>query len=468
MTTDAHGNPTTGSTNAIERFDATLDRLLRYDAAVLDLWGALAADEPDLPMGQAMTAYLMLSATDAPYLPPAREAAAKLRQLPLNARETAHADAIDSWLAGDWRGAAARLDTLLVQWPADLLALQVGHQLDFFLGDAQNLRDRVGRSLGSIDPKHPHYALALGMHAFGLEESGHYSQSEAAGLAAVETNPDDVWAIHAVVHTYEMQGRVDDGIAFLRQREADWGDGNLFKVHNWWHLALYQLEAGQPDGAIAIYDQHLHNADSEGVPLEMLDASALLWRLLLDGVDTGDRFVGLANAWATRVDNEPWYAFNDVHAVMALCGAGRVGDAHAVIERLGRYVGGATESAATNVAMTGEIGLPACRAVVAFTEERHGDVITELLPIRGALQHFGGSHAQRDALQRTLLTSALRGGEFGLARALVSERLALRENSVYAWLRRADLLDATGDTVAGAEARSRAGSFQARFAAALA
>ena len=468
MTTDAHGNPTTGSVAAIERFDATLDRLLRYDAAVLDLWGALAADEPDLPMGQAMTAYLMLSATDAPFLPPAREAAAALRQLPLNDRETAHADAIDAWIAGDWRGAAARLDALLVQWPADLLALQVGHQLDFFLGDAQNLRDRVGRSLGAIDPKHPHYAIALGMHAFGLEESGHYGESEAAGLAAVETNPDDVWAIHAVVHTYEMQGRVDAGIGFLRQREADWGDGNLFKVHNWWHLALYLLETGQPDGALAIYDQHLHNADSEGVPLEMLDASALLWRLLLDGVATGDRFAALADAWATRVDDEPWYAFNDLHAVMALCGADRVADANAVVERLGRYVSGASESAATNVTMTAEIGLPACRAVVAFTEERHRDVVAALLPIRRALQHFGGSHAQRDALQRTLLTSALRAGELSLARALVSERLALRESSVYAWLKRADLLDATGDTVAAADARSRAESFQARFAAALA
>jgi len=410
----------------------------------------------------------MLSATDATYLPSARDAAVKLRQLPLNARETAHADAIDAWVAGDWRGTAARLDALLVQWPADLLALQSGHQLDFFLGDAQNLRDRVGRSLGAIDPKHPHHALALGMHAFGLEESGHYGQSEAAGLAAVETNPDDVWAIHAVVHTYEMQGQVDAGIAFLRQREAAWGDGNLFKVHNWWHLALYLLEAGQPDGALAIYDQHLHNTDSEGVPLEMLDASALLWRLLLDGVDTGDRFGPLAEAWATRVADEPWYAFNDLHAAMALCGAGRLGDAHAAVDRLARYVAGSDASGATNVAMTAEIGLPACRAVVAFTEERYGDVVADLLPIRGALQHFGGSHAQRDALQRTLLTSALRHGDLALTRALVSERLTLRESSVYAWLRRADLLDASGDAPGAEEARSRAASYQARFAAARA
>ena len=88
-----------------------------------------------------------------------------------------------------------------------------------------------------------------------------------------------------------MQGRVDEGIRFLVDREADWGSDNLFTVHNWWHLALYLLEAGETARRILeIYDAEVHNAKSDGVPLEMVDASALLWRLLLDGQDTGDRF----------------------------------------------------------------------------------------------------------------------------------------------------------------------------------
>ena len=138
------------------------------------------------------------------------------------------------------------------------------------------------------------------MDAFGLEESGHYGQALDAGLAAVEANPDDVWAIHAVVHTYEMQGRVDEGIGFLRSDRTRWESGNLFTVHNWWHLALYELEAGRPERALAIYDAEIHHAGSLGVPIEMLDASALLWRLLLDGIDTGGRFGPLADAWAPK------------------------------------------------------------------------------------------------------------------------------------------------------------------------
>ena len=257
--------------------------------------------------------------------------------------------------------------SLLGCWPADLLGLLVGHQLDFFLGDAANLRDRVGRSLPHIDQAHPHHGYAQGMYAFGLEESGDYPLAEHHGLAAVDRNRDDVWATHAVTHVYEMQGRIDEGIRFLRTRQADWGEGNLFAVHNWWHLALYLLEAGDTVDSLAIYDRHIHNEQSAGVPLEMLDASALLWRLHLDRVDVGGRFDPLADAWATRTTHEPWYVFNDLHAVMALAGAGRTDEARAVIDRLAAYV--AAGPPASNVRMTAEVGLPACRSVLAHVEE---------------------------------------------------------------------------------------------------
>ena len=201
--------------------------------------------------------------TDAPDVPAARDAAAQLAALPLNEREAAHAAAVTAWVEGRWHDAARTLDDLLVRWPTDVLALLMGHLLDFFVGDAQNLRDRVGRSLSSFDPDHPHTGFVQGMHAFGLEESGHYERAERVGLAAVERNPDDVWGIHAVVHTFEMQGKVDDGIRFLRSRETDWGTGNLFTVHNWWHLALYLLEAGRHDEVLAIYDAQVHHDESD-------------------------------------------------------------------------------------------------------------------------------------------------------------------------------------------------------------
>jgi hypothetical protein len=196
----------------------------------------------------------------------------------------------------------------------------------------------------------------------------------------------------------------------------------------------------------------------------MLDASALLWRLHLDGQDDGGRFAPLADAWATRTEGRPWYVFNDLHAVFALVGAGRIGDAEQVVERLAGYVH--TGGPGTNMAMTAEIGLPACRAAVRFGQGRHDDVVDELLPIRRVVQRFGGSHAQRDALQRTLLESALRSGRNDLARALISERLAARDTSVYGWTQRARLLQATGRATAAAEASATAAAMRAKAAGA--
>jgi hypothetical protein len=192
----------------------------------------------------------------------------------------------------------------------------------------------------------------------------------------------------------------------------------------------------------------------------MLDASALLWRLMLDGVDTGDRFPTLADAWLPKVLGDPWYAFNDLHAVLAFAGAGRHDDVRDVIDRRGKWLERATGS---NARMTSEIGLPACRSVLAFVEERYDDVIAELMPIRRIFDHFGGSHAQRDALQRTLLESSLRAGRYALARSLTSERLGVRDSSVYGWMQRARALRGLGAEAAAATADDNAAAHRSRF-----
>jgi tetratricopeptide (TPR) repeat protein len=436
-TPSTHPAPFSGGEEAAAVYDRAVDRLLRFHPEVVDLATVLTIQHPDAAMGHALAAYLSLLSTDTADLATARNELAALATFDsLHPWEQAHRDAVAAWVAGDWVGAARALDDLLVQWPTDLLALAIGHQLDFFLADAAELRDRPGRSLARLDPQHPHAGFVRGMQAFGLEESGHYEMAEQVGLAAVAANPDDVWGIHAVAHTYEMPGRVDEGIRFMEARRSDWGDGNMFTVHNWWHLALYYLEQGRHADVLRLYDERIHHADSAGVPLEMLDASALLARLAIDGVDTGGRFGPLASAWENLGGDEPWYSFNDFHAVIALAGAGRIADANTVIARLENLATSHPDPRRTNLMMTADVGLPASRAAVAFFEEDDTAVVDNLLPIRRILSRFGGSHAQRDLPARMLVQAAIRSGQHNLARALLDERLALRPTSTFALARR--------------------------------
>jgi hypothetical protein len=446
-----------------QTYERALDSLLLFKPDVIDLATVLGAEHPDFAMGHALAAYLSLIATDVSELGAARTAHEALLAVAGDERETLHAKAIGAWLAGDWRGSVALLDDVLALYPDDVLALQIAHQLDFFLGDARNLRDRPARSLRAFDAGDPRAAAVRGMYAFGLEEHGEYAKAEDVGMAAIAEHPDDVWAIHAVAHTLEMRGLVDRGIRFLRQRVADWGAGNLFTVHNWWHLSLFELEAGHHDQVLSIYDEHVHNAAAARVPLEMLDASALLWRLLLDGVETGTRFNELADAWASTKTDTPWYAFNDLHAAIAFAGAGRLADAAHVVVKLGADA--AAGLPGTNTAMTAEVGLPATRAVVAFVEGRYDDVVEELAPIRRAFHRFGGSHAQRDVLHRTLIEAALRSRRLAFADELLAERLELRETSVFGWTRRQRLFAEVGDRVEAEASRVRIAELQARFAA---
>jgi hypothetical protein len=152
----------------------------------------------------------------------------------------------------------------------------------------------------------------------------------------------------------------------------------------------------------------------------MLDASALLWRIQLQDVDVGARWDRIADLWGRKIPAENgYYAFNDLHAVIALAGAGRLVEAREVLAELQQA---AVSNPELTRMMARDVGVPACEAMIAFAEERYDAAVDRLLPIRGIANRFGGSNAQRDILSQTLIESALRGGQTGLAANLVNER----------------------------------------------
>jgi hypothetical protein len=158
----------------------------------------------------------------------------------------------------------------------------------------------------------------------------------------------------------------------------------------------------------------------------LLDASALLWRLHLRGEDVGTRWQELADHYENKGE-AGFYAFNDMHAMIAYTGAGRGAEAEKLIGAVER----AAQGDGTNANMERQVGLPVVRALSAFGRGDYAACAELLLPIRYRAHAFGGSHAQRDILHRTLIEAALRGGDKPLAGALTKERLALKPNCPY-------------------------------------
>jgi hypothetical protein len=421
---DTLGHPVSGATAAaLDHYEQAAHELRCLVGDPLATIDRALGEAPEMSIGHALRAWLHLLGTEAAALGTAREAAEAAARHAGTDRERMHAHAAALVAAGRWRDGARVLEDLSAQHPRDLLALQAGHQVDFFTGDSRMLRDRIARVRPHWNDAMPGHHAVLGMHAFGLEETRDYAQAERSGRGAIELQPRDTWAWHAVAHVHEMRNAPKDGIAWLEPNAAHWSRDSFFAVHNWWHLALFKLEQDRHDEVLAMYDASIGGPGS-GVVLDTIDQSALLWRVTLRGVDVGDRWQPLADRWSPHASAGN-YAFNDLHAMMAFASAGR----SELAAQLRETQRAALSSDGDNRAFIAEVGEAATRAVQAFAAGDHATAVALLRPIRSVAHRFGGSHAQRDLLDLTLIEAALRSGDRPIAAALAAERAAMRPRS---------------------------------------
>ena len=427
--TDARGVPVSAcKTKSLDDYERALYQFQSYFGDPTETLADTLQNDPEFVMGHIFNASAMLMMSERQYIPAIKESIEKAASLQSksNDREKQLINAARHWMEGRWDKASETWDQVLGDHPTDAMAIQCAHLTDFYLGDAVNLRDRIGRVLGSWDTAMPGYSFIMGMQAFGFEECNQFDRAEQTALAALEIDPRDGWSVHAIAHVMEMQNRYEEGQNFMRSRTQDWAPDNGFAFHNWWHLALFHVEQEDFDGALQLYDKEILPRESD-VSLQMLDASAMLWRLHLQGVDLGDRWNTLADLWArkTPVENG-YYAFNDLHAVIALVGAGRIPEAREVLEHV---KSSASDNPELTRMMADQVGVPACSAMIAFGEERYDDAVKNLRGLRNIANRFGGSNAQRDILSQTLIESAIRDGQIGLATNLMNERAVHKPSS---------------------------------------
>ena len=427
MLLDAHGHALSGATpEAVPHLDKAVRAFALVFGDLLGHYDAAIKAAPNLVFAHLGKAWALSLANDPLTADRGKAIIEGAREFNMNERERVHFAALSKALEGQRTSAVAILERHLMSHPFDLVAHMAAMQMDGHLGRFGNARDRSARALPRWSERQPGFGLILSFYGFGLEESGEYARAEATARRAAELEPYNYWPHHCVSHVLEMTGRPTEGLVWMDSREPFWsGKEANNRAHIWWHKALFHVELGEYDKALALFDGPI-SGTMRPLAMSMCNLPALLWRLEALGCNPGRRWHKLSPVWDGHTDGK-LCVFTDIHAAMIELRTG-AGEA---VERRVATMGETANGTGENAEIYGRIGLPVVEALTAFSDGRYAEAVEALLLVRPYLWRMGGSHAQRDVIEWTLAEAAGRAGRGmrDVAISLANERLGQRPDS---------------------------------------
>ncbi|MEM7775010.1 MAG: tetratricopeptide repeat protein [Pseudomonadota bacterium] len=415
MQQDAHGyRLTTNNTDAATAMSSATESYVGWRTDTMDHIKAATTADPDFALPYAVKGILMAGLRKPELRAPAQKQldAARNARAPETEREQRYISALAAAIDGRLTEAVTHYEAIAREHPHDLLALRLAQFELFWIGEVHWMRDISERAAPAWSKSDPGLGAFLAIRAFGLEETRAYAEAERCGRQAIDVDPNDPWAAHAVAHVLIMQGRLKDGIEWCSGLSSNWGAANHIRHHNWWHLALFHTEARNYDQALAIYDDTLRDLNSplmQAVPdfyVDIQNDIALLQRLELRGVDVGDRWSDISDLAADRIGNHE-SPFTSAHCALGLAAANRIAEAEELVRAMYGFVAETKGTLGPRYALA---AIPAAEASIAHRKGDHQGVLDILLPARRNLWQMGGSHAQRDLFMQLLADSAVRLG----------------------------------------------------------
>ena len=411
------------SSAAVERFDALIDDLYYYRLGTGDRLDALLQEFPEFVLAHVLKGYSLMTEYTLDARPKAQAHLLQAEALPANHRERLHQEALRAWIAQDFSARSAAWEQILVEWPLDLLALRQHTGTLFWTGDKRHQAEVSAGVAGHWGPGTPGYAHFLSAHAFAMEEVGQFVVAERCAREALALQPQDLWALHALVHVFEMQGRVREGIELLSDAARFLNDYNLFRGHLWWHLSLFKFSQARFDEVLDLFDREVYPKSSTFY-IDVQNGASLLARLEFQGVDVGlARWERLAQA-SLRNATQSTVWFTSMHHVMALMRSGRLSAVQSAIEYL-RSAG----TSSTQAALAHELA----RAAAAFYQDKPREALERMLAVRQRHGELGASHVQQDLYDQIMVMAALQLGDLPRVRQLLKARLSTRIWDAATW-----------------------------------
>jgi len=337
-------------------------------------------------------------------------------------RERQHIEALARAVDGDGPGALALIREHVQEFPRDAFLLK---QADgpFGLIGFGGSQDRLETNFALLDSVAEAYGddwWFLSAYAFAQNELGYHEKARRLVQRALKLHPHSGHSAHTMAHVCFETGDHSAGAEFLEGWLPDFPRQAQIYSHLTWHLALFQLACGHADHVLELYTQTLNPEACPGAPLIALcDAAALLWRHDLYSLPRPPGSREAVAAFAARTFPRPGITFGDVHCALAYAAAGD-------IEALTQLATQLRERLAQGKVPASEVVPALVEALAAFARGDYESAVQHLEPVADQVVRVGGSNAQREVFEDTLLQAYLRAGRYTQAESLLRKRLARR------------------------------------------
>ena len=402
---------TTGDAAAAYR--EGLDRLLRVQSGAEEFVAAAVEEDPTFALGHAVLAVLAGERSEPESALARLSVAEDLARSRGDERERSFVHAVARLLRADAPEPGAALVRHVQEHPRDALAASIAVPTIAFSG-ATEIPEQAWSLIERLRPSYGDHWWYLGMLAFIRQEQQRWDEGARLADAALRTEPGSGHAVHARTHVFYETGEHQAGLDFMDPWIATSGRQACHRAHFSWHAALHELALGRPDALRSRYDAQLSPASGVVGVRALVDAASLLWRCELRDEWRGSLpITDVLDVVEPDLLTRPRTPFVAMHSAVGLAAAGDV-------ERLRRLQGHAAASASL---LWSDVVARLCQGLVAFVERRYADCAADLMAVHPRLGALGGSAAQREVVEETLLHALLNAGWLDEAQVVLARRL---------------------------------------------